>query len=403
MDMKTLIEFYDKDILKNIVAPLSLKPQKVVYLYDRGITDMTIFTSLEKCLCRSIPGMVLERYPVDIGSVEKIVQQVHHVVDYNGVEGCGMELTGGSELMIIAGFRAGLKRGIQLLHTDLLNNCIEDLNTHEVVAEAVRLTLEDFVDAKGARFIGESHAAPMPSRFEAIKEMAMFLFRHLEEWKPTCSFIQTVASKTQPHDLYIESKTKIRMKNGKTVYPAKKVLKEFQRLGFIRNLIMEDGGRVQFSFCSLEDKRYCIGYGVWLELYVYIAAYQSGGFDDVKLGTMIDWDAYDRMTIAGNEIDVIMMERSLPIFVSCKLRNIDTAAINELLIAKKRLGGWFSKGIIVAFTEEKNAQNSGVHKRSRELGIDILDKNDILSDNFMERLVRTVKENDLVSLKWKKV
>ena len=34
--MKVLIEFYDKDVLKNIVAPLTLRPEKVVYLYDSG-------------------------------------------------------------------------------------------------------------------------------------------------------------------------------------------------------------------------------------------------------------------------------------------------------------------------------------------------------------------------------
>ena len=37
--MKVLIEFYDKDVLKNIVAPLTLRPEKVVYLYDSGLRD----------------------------------------------------------------------------------------------------------------------------------------------------------------------------------------------------------------------------------------------------------------------------------------------------------------------------------------------------------------------------
>ena len=36
--MKVLIELYDKDTLKNIVAPLTLRPDRVVYLYDREWT-----------------------------------------------------------------------------------------------------------------------------------------------------------------------------------------------------------------------------------------------------------------------------------------------------------------------------------------------------------------------------
>ena len=37
--MKVLIELYDKDTLKNIVAPLTLRPDRVVYLYDKGMDD----------------------------------------------------------------------------------------------------------------------------------------------------------------------------------------------------------------------------------------------------------------------------------------------------------------------------------------------------------------------------
>ena len=35
--MKVLIELYDKDTLKNIVAPLTLRPDRVVYLYDLSL------------------------------------------------------------------------------------------------------------------------------------------------------------------------------------------------------------------------------------------------------------------------------------------------------------------------------------------------------------------------------
>ena len=191
------------------------------------------------------------------------------------------------------------------------------------------------------------------------------------------------------------------MKSGRPTYPDLEILREFQRLGFLKNLVT-DGKRVRFTFCTLEDRQYCTGYGVWLELYVYIAAKQSGVFDDVKLGTMIDWNAYDGVVVAGNEIDVILMEQSLPVFISCKLRSADTAALNELLIAKKRVGGWFSKGVMVTFSREKT-ESSGTYKRAQELGLELLDASDILAEDFAERLVRAIREHDLMSLKWKKV
>ena len=78
-----------------------------------------------------------------------------------------------------------------------------------------------------------------------------------------------------------------------------------------------------------------------------------------------------------------------------------SAAINELVLERKRLGGWFSKAIIVAFSDEKVLE-SGSYKRAVEFGVELLDKSDILSDDFGDRLVKAVSGHDLVSLKWKK-
>src|SRR5699024_11709919 len=64
-----------------------------------------------------------------------------------------------------------------------------------------------------------SHRPPEPARFDAIWEMARYLFRHLEEWKHTCSYLQTVAARYLPHEVYMDSKELIYMKNGKKTYP----------------------------------------------------------------------------------------------------------------------------------------------------------------------------------------
>lgn len=400
MDM--LIEFFDKDVLKNIMAPLTVRPKKVIYLFDRGMKDMTVFAALKKCLERNVPGIKMEQYPVDISVVDKIYRQILLILSRSLGQSCAIDLTGGSELMLIAGHKAGLESKIPMLHTDFINHCITDLRDDSLFLKPnATLTLEDFVDAKGACFIGESHKPPKPERYEAIKEMARYLFSRLSAWKNTCSFFQTVAAKTMPCALTMGSKRTIHMKNGREVTPDIEILKTFQRLGFLRDLaVMEDV--VSFGFCSEQDRQYCISYGVWLELYVYIAAMEAGVFQDVKLGTMIDWDAYDNLKVAGNEIDVILMDQSLPVFISCKLRDADTAALNELLIAKKRLGGWFSKGVIVAFSREKK-EITGTFKRANELGLTLLDASDIMAADFGERFVRCIREHDLVSLKWKKV
>lgn len=397
--MRTLIKYYDKDALKNIMATLTLKPHKVVFFYDKGIQDITFFYGIRKCFRKYIPQVILETYPVDILNMDEIYTKTIKAIG-DGKD-CMMDLTGGSELMMIAGYKAGNEKKIDLLYTDLVNGVIMNLEDGSIVKKTTVLTLDDFVDARGARFIGNSHSEPGPERYENILEMSRTLFANLEKWKQTSGYFQTVTARFAPHELHINSRIEVSQKSGKKVTPNRKLLYAFQRYGFIRNLkISKD--HLSFIFSSWEDKQYIISYGVWLELYVFISAKMTGAFDDVKLGAMIDWNAYDGVTVAGNEIDVIISDNSLPVFISCKLRSADTAALNELLIAKKRVGGWFSKGIIVTFGRDKQ-DNTGTYKRAKELGIELLDSKDILRHDFGEVLVKTIREHDLVSLKWKKV
>ena len=51
----TLIEFFDKDTIKNILAVLTLEPDRVVYIYDDAIKDKKYFDALNKCFKKHIP------------------------------------------------------------------------------------------------------------------------------------------------------------------------------------------------------------------------------------------------------------------------------------------------------------------------------------------------------------
>ncbi|MPN43885.1 hypothetical protein SDC9_191446 [bioreactor metagenome] len=160
--------------------------------------------------------------------------------------------------------------------------------------------------------------------------------------------------------------------------------------------------KIKFSYEFPEAITYLGTYGLWLEMFVFINAKRTGRFSDVKLGTMIDWDAYDNVDNVGNEIDVILMQKSIPVFVSCKLRGITTPDINELYIQRKRLGGWFSKGIIVSSGDDK-IKETGTFKKASEFGIMVLDRKDIRSSNFGELLFNAVSAQDIVGMKWKRV
>lgn len=394
----TLIEFFDKDTIKNILAVLTLKPERVVYIYDSAVTDGKYFTALKKCFKKHFSSIVLEKIPVDINNVTEIYEKTCQVIDKYG--DCAMELTGGSELMMIAGHKAGIDKKIKMYYTDIAQGKLMDIDDPSFEMKTAQLTFDDFMNAKGAEFVGESHREPDEKNYDSILDMCQYIFRNLRNWSYTCGYLQAVSS-VMEYGLQFSANISFLHKDGKHYRPDRRMLEMFEKYGFIKNLSITNN-RVNFSFSYPEARIYMTTYGLWLEMFVFINAKRCGKFSDVKLGAMIDWDAYDNIRTAGNEIDVIIMENSIPVFISCKLRGISTPDINELYIQKKRLGGWFSKGVIVTSGDDK-IKNTGTFKKAEEFGIIVLDRKDIKSRDFGERLYNAVTGQDIVALKWRRV
>ena len=165
----TLIEFFDKDTIKNILAVLTLKPERVVYIYDSAVTDGKYFAALKKCFRKHFSSIVLEKIPVDINNVTEIYEKTCQVIDKYG--DCAMELTGGSELMMIAGHKAGIDKKIKMYYTDIAQGKLMDIDDPSFEMKTAQLTLDDFMNAKGAEFVGESHREPDEKNYDSILDM----------------------------------------------------------------------------------------------------------------------------------------------------------------------------------------------------------------------------------------
>ena len=176
--MLTQIEFYDKDTIKNILACLSIKPDRIVFLYDNQISDMNRFVSLENCFKNHLPDIIFETEPVDISNMNDIFNRTKKLIcKYNN---CVMDITGGSELMTVAGVMAGMETNIKMYYTDIINGRVENiLNKNDFIPTAT-LRLNDYVAARGAHFTGNSHSEPDESRYEAILDMCQYIFNNIK-------------------------------------------------------------------------------------------------------------------------------------------------------------------------------------------------------------------------------
>ena len=77
-------------------------------------------------------------------------------------------------------------------------------------------------------------------------------------------------------------------------------------------------------------------------------------YNDVKVGVLIDWDT-DESDAAStlNEIDVLAMKDTIPVFISCKSGIFDTNELYKLKSVASRFGDDYAKCVLVATSMER--------------------------------------------------
>lgn len=378
------IEYYDSDVLTNLISILSMKPDKVIFVYDKDVFSKSSVENIYRAAKVHLENLKYELHSVDSDNLEAICNVTQQLVPIH--DECIIDLTGGGDLMTIAGYQIGQRLNLKMIYADIRKNKILEVVTGRILCNTVKLTIEDYLTAKGAAFLGNSHLQPKKEDYKNILLMANYIFHNLSKWQKTCKYNQVTLSGKTSLRFYNRKQIKT---NGQIVSPDINFLRYSEKLGFIKELKL--GKIIDYTFTSELAKQYLTTYGIWLELYVYLQSLKIRGISDVRLGAMIDWNALDGIPNVGNEIDVVISKDSRPIFISCKLTNANAAAVNEIIVNMRRVGGPRGKGILVTFSDIKK-DNTGVYQRAVSTGIKVLDRSDILSGEFGDRLKNTIDE-----------
>ena len=186
--MRTLIDFYDRNVTANMMAVLSYQPEKVIYLYDKQFEKKADVHHLFKGCQAHLPQLVMEKYPVDAGSMEEISQVLSKILE--GSDEFAIDLTGGPELMLICGYSQGVERGLPMYHLNMGNGSMAKINHPEDSYPLHSLNLDDYIFVSGAYLMGYSKQAPEPAWYRQTMGMCRAVLRNSAEWKQTCLYLQ---------------------------------------------------------------------------------------------------------------------------------------------------------------------------------------------------------------------
>ena len=356
------IDFFDKDVVFTLIPIFSMKPD-IEYLVCDKKDEKLVDSIVSAINIHENNNVDVRTVFVDGDNFGDIEQKLEDVLKNESKNEIYIDLTGGSELMNACGYKLGMKYNARLLHVNFNDMILNDVNSGQKVCDAVNISLYDYLEGIGAKRLPDSHIVPREDEYKDIVELAELFFKNVDAWKKLHG---RIANRPKT---YKNGFPKASFKNSEMI-----IINELLNRGYLINR------KSMYEFRDDKAKEYLITYGIWLEMYIYIKAKEL--YDEVELGVVIDWNNHDGREGKDNEIDVIFMKNSIPVFISCKMTKPAPLDICEVGFLTKRLSSQKGEAIVATTSHIKevgNENNKGIHYKMKELHVGCIEVREFLT------------------------
>ncbi len=393
MAIETIIELYDEEPIFNILAVSSLRPQNVVFLGGKLMRP--------QCRERLIRWMRAENLPVkpyffsiDANRIPSLVQRMEEITARfpNSI----LDITGGSSPMLFASGIFCRESGMPVIVYEKEKERFLNVQNCPQAAEfpgSVRFRAEDFLILAGGSFprCGHISGKEIVGEMETLVRRIWNLYQaYFLDWNAHVQYLQAVSGGEENRTLRVDAPLQFKGTDGRKKKCFPEILRKLEEAGAILDLKFRRS-RVSFSYKSHLLRNCLCDIGIWLELHLYLTARDSGYFDDVQVSVVIDWEGEEgKGPGTQNEVDLILTKGSTPVFISCKTGTPNTQALNELQVLTERYGGYWAKGVLATMSRLSRA-NPAVYRRAADMGIYVLQQEDLLGNDLAEKLKRIVK------------
>ncbi len=386
--MDCLVEIYDREQINNILVVLSFRPRKVVIMYDKNDVDINELTLIEKACKLKIKNIVFEYAQIDCESIDCVSNACKKIIHDN--PNCYFDITGGSEMSAIGAYLACTSTFTPIFKLDLpkcrLIN-IYGCKYLEKIFSVPKLSMDVLFASHGASISGYAHPTPTADLDKNILKFCDVVFNDIQGWKDICFYLQMGVShyNIEYNPMLFVAPKRISVPNGSIQVDDTKFLDIAQELGFITGLHTKNK-KISFSFKNSTIKKYMTDFGTWLELYTYLSLKKEKIFDDVRLSVRMYWNVENQtLNDVTNEIDVTFFSGIHPVFVSCKLSEPTSEALQELSVYPNYFGGRYSRCILVTLGTIKK-ERSYIFRRARDMKIDLIDGKSIKNGEFINKI-----------------
>ena len=393
--MQTLIELYDERPLENVLGVEVFRPERVVYICPDDFSDKKrIHAKLETYFKHRglTPELSFVRAPVY--ESEAMLTLFRNIVQQ--YPDCAMDITGGTDAVLFAAGLLSAEAAIPVFTYSRRRSCFYDIRGAafaEALPCTVQYTVEDcFLMAGGSMREGRVDNDILANYLDDVEPFFKLYLAHRRGWTRTVTYMQRVspAGPDGSCKLEVHGDYRVKGERGSRIEAPEEALRDMERIGFLQDLEIVPEESVSFRFRDGQIRAWLRDVGSVLELYVYKACLDTGLFQDVRTSAVVDWEGDGSAKAVSNELDVMCTRGVTPVFISCKTCDVKTEALNELAILRDRFGGKMARAAIVT----AECGGTAMRNRASELGIMVIDLNDLTAgriDKRLKNLVRDIK------------
>lgn len=412
----TIIEFFDRDIIKNVTNVLFCDPDRMIMIGHDKKQIRICFEYLTMIAKKYEKNVELVAVKADRNNVQEIIEELEKIV--NQYNDCVLDLTGGEDLYLVAAGWIMATHSIQCHSYDLKKKKLIDCDADGSVCKfnSFNVSVEDLVALHGGKLVSDVYDPYYREPWILDKE----LHRDVEDmweatradnkqyypthWNMNMTCIGKACSQSAPDDLFVQFKLKdvdasLNSQERRYLFSTY-IMRNLKEKGIIENYTLRDEV-VSLHFRDRNVKRIMTTAGQLLELRVAFALAslidENGDrvFHDIRVGTVIDWDpesdreVYENRSV--NEIDIVAMNGALPVFISCKNGSFDSDEIYKFNTVAELFGSENVMKIVVAADMEHSCNNAlTLRERMDELGINRIEQAHEKGERPLARLFRGI-------------
>lgn len=385
--MDTLIELYDDRAIENVLAADMFRPRRIIYLCPTEVAQSRVRQEQIADFFRHRgwePELVF--LETSLYKVDRILRQLLAVSER--FPDCAMDVTGGSDAELFAAGLFAAQANVRVFTYSRRKNRFYNISGAEFAENLscnILYSVKDFfLMAGGTLLPGRVDNGVLKEYLDEIDPFFDCFLRWRADWRNIITYMQRIspAEAGKAPSMDVRGAYVVKGERGGRISAKEDALRDFARIGFLRDLEIVSGERVSFRFRDQNTRAWLRDVGSVLELYVYKACLDAGIFNDMISSAVVRWDEVLGHGSVLNEIDVVATRGVLPLFISCKVSDVKTEALNELAILRDRFGGKGAKAAIVS----TGRCNAAARHRAAQLGIAVIDRDELETGKLVYRL-----------------